>query len=40
MAYWYNDYFLCFGYQEIKNIALGQNNKRKVFFINKMEFWH
>ncbi len=38
MVYWYDNYFLCYGYQEIKNIALDGNNKRLVFYINKVRF--
>ena len=35
---WYGNYFLCYGYQEIKNIALDKNNKRLVFYLNKIRF--
>jgi len=38
MVYWYRNYFLCYGYQEIKNIALDKNNKRLVFYLNKIRF--
>jgi len=38
MVYWYGNYFLCYGYQEIKNIALDKNNKRLVFYLNKIRF--
>jgi hypothetical protein len=38
MVPWYGDYFLCYGYQEIKNIALDKNNKRLVFYLNKIRF--
>ena len=38
MAHWYKNYFLCYGYQEIKNIALPNNNKRLVFYINKIRY--
>jgi len=38
MIPWYKNYFLCYGYQEIKNIALENNNKRLVFFVNKIRF--
>jgi hypothetical protein len=38
MTEWYDNYYLCFGYQEIKNISLASNNKRLVFFINKVRF--
>jgi len=35
---WYDDYFLCYGFQEIKNIALENNNKRFVFYLTKVRF--
>ena len=35
---WYENYFLCCGYQEIKNISLDHDNKRLVFFFNKVRF--
>ena len=38
MAHWYDHYFLCSGYQEIKNNALRGNNSRSVFYINKVAF--
>lgn len=38
MIPWYGHYFLCSGYQEIKNVALDNNNKRLVFYINKIRF--
>lgn len=38
MVRWYNGYFLCYGYQEIKNISLPNNNKRMVFYCNKVRF--
>jgi hypothetical protein len=38
MIHWYENYFLCYGYQEIKNISLENNNKRVVFYLNKIEF--
>jgi hypothetical protein len=38
MVHWYNNFFLCYGYQEIKNVALERNNKRLVFFFNKIRF--
>jgi len=38
MEQWYDNYFLCYGYQEIKNIALDKNNKRLVFYLNKIRF--
>jgi hypothetical protein len=38
MVHWYGSYFLTSGYQEIKNILTSDNNKRLVFFLNKVEF--
>jgi len=35
---WYDDYFLCYGYQEIGNNAMADNNKRTVFFVTKIVF--
>ncbi|MDZ7743508.1 MAG: hypothetical protein U5Q03_17660 [Bacteroidota bacterium] len=38
MIHWYDNYFLCYGYQEIKNNALRDSDKRSVFYINKIAF--
>jgi hypothetical protein len=38
LSYWYGNYFLSYGYQEIKNIALENNNKRLVFYFSKLRF--
>ncbi|MDD4602222.1 MAG: hypothetical protein PHF97_00245 [Bacteroidales bacterium] len=38
LFYWYDNYFISSGYQEIKNIALVGNNRRLVFFFNKLRF--
>jgi len=38
MALWYNNYFLCYGYDEIKNVALAENNRRLVFYLSKVKF--
>lgn len=35
---WYGKYFLVYGYQEIKNNALAEQNKRNVFYMNKIAF--
>lgn len=35
---WYGNYFLVYGYQEIKNNALPEQNKRNVFYMNKIAF--
>jgi len=36
MVFWYDTYFLCLGYQEIKNISQEGNGKRIVFYFNKI----
>jgi hypothetical protein len=38
MVHWYDNYFLCYGYDEIKNVALSSNNKRLVYFFSKVKF--
>jgi hypothetical protein len=38
MIPWYDNYFLCSGYQEIKNINAPANKNRLVFFITKIAF--
>lgn len=38
LVHWYGDYFISSGYQEIKNIALENNNKRLVFYFSKLRF--
>ncbi|NQV03270.1 MAG: hypothetical protein HQ542_11530 [Bacteroidia bacterium] len=38
MVHWFDEYFLCFGYQEIRDISKGGNDKRLVFFCNKVRF--
>jgi hypothetical protein len=38
IVHWYGNFFLCYGYQEIKNISLERNNKRLVFYFNKIRF--
>lgn len=35
---WYDNFFLCYGFQEIKNIKLGENKKRLVFYFTKIAF--
>ncbi|MEI7490199.1 MAG: hypothetical protein WCK92_02285 [Bacteroidota bacterium] len=35
---WYDDFFLCYGFQEIKNVAIETNNKRLVFYLTKIKF--
>jgi len=35
---WYDQFFLCFGFQEIKNVDLESNNKRLVFYLTKVKF--
>ena len=37
--YWYNNYFLAWGYQKIKNNqGESDTNKRSVFYINKLSY--
>jgi hypothetical protein len=38
MIPWYDNYFLCSGYQEIRNVALEGNNKRLVYYFSKIKF--
>ena len=38
LSHWYGNFFLSYGYQEIKNIALETNNKRLVFYFSKLRF--
>ena len=37
MVHWYQDYFLCYGYQRIRNASL-ENPKRTVFYFSKVQF--
>jgi hypothetical protein len=37
ITHWYDNYFLCTGYQEIRNNSLAKN-KRTVFFLQKVAF--
>ena len=37
--YWYDNYFIAWGYQKIKNLDnLEVKKKRNIFYINKMSF--
>ncbi|MEZ5083295.1 MAG: hypothetical protein R2750_07585 [Bacteroidales bacterium] len=38
MTYWYDNYFIAYGFQTIKNNSLPNRNKRTVFYINKVAF--
>ena len=38
IKYWYNDYYLVYGYQKLKNRSLEDKSNRTVFFINKIAF--
>jgi len=38
MEYWYDNYFIAYGFQVIKNNAFVKNNKRMVFYINKVVY--
>jgi hypothetical protein len=36
--YWYENYFLTYGWQKIKNTDEKGSKKRKVFFVSKLQF--
>jgi hypothetical protein len=36
--YWYNNYYLAYGVQTIKNNSLANRSKRTVFYMNKVSF--
>jgi hypothetical protein len=38
MDQWYNGYFLCYGYHTIRNNLVPENEKRTVYYINKIIF--
>ena len=38
IEWWYDNYFLCYGLQIIKNNALANKSKRTVFYLNKIIF--
>lgn len=38
MIHWYGHYFIAYGFQTIRNNSLQGNNKRTVFYINKVAF--
>jgi hypothetical protein len=38
MMHWYDNYFIAYGFQTIRNNSLIKNNKRTVFYINKLAF--
>ncbi|MEI8201727.1 MAG: hypothetical protein WCH34_01860 [Bacteroidota bacterium] len=38
LYYWYDNYFIACGYQQIKNNTLVEKNKRKVFYVNKIAY--
>ncbi len=38
MIPWYGSFFLCYGYQEIKNINSAENKKRLVYYFTKIKF--
>ncbi len=38
ILFWYDQNFLAFGMQKVKNSQVDGNNKRKVFFVNKLSF--
>ncbi len=38
IRHWYDDYFLAYGYQTLRNSQLGGGSKRRVFYFNKLVF--
>ena len=38
MDYWYDNYFLCYGFQTIRNSSFVDREKRTVFYVNKVAF--
>ncbi len=38
MEYWYDNYFISYGYQRIKNTSIESKSKRTVFYFNKISF--
>lgn len=38
MTHWYGSYFLCYGFQTIRNASFAGDDKRTVFYINKVVF--
>jgi hypothetical protein len=38
ITHWYQNYFLAYGLQVIKNNALANKSKRVVFYMNKISF--
>lgn len=38
IEYWYNNYFIAYGYQKIKNPTNTGNTKRRVFYFNKIAY--
>ena len=38
LKYWYDDYYLVYGYQKLRNRSLNDKSNRTVFFINKVAF--
>jgi len=38
IEYWYDNYFIAYGYQKIKNTSSTGKNKRRVFYFNKIAY--
>ena len=38
MARWYDNNFICYGYQRIRNNSLVDKNKRTIFYFSKLKF--
>lgn len=39
MKRWYDNAFICYGYQRLKNNSLVERNKRTVFYFSKLQFY-
>ena len=38
IEYWYDNYFIAYGYQKIKSDKYSGKSKRKVFYFNKIAY--
>lgn len=39
IEHWYNNYFIVYGYQQVKNNYVTSRNNKYVFYINKMAYF-
>ncbi|MBW6491538.1 MAG: hypothetical protein K0B15_10140 [Lentimicrobium sp.] len=39
IEYWYNNYFIVYGYQNIRNSYVSSRNNKNVFYINKIAYY-